>query len=34
MLTGNHDASQLPVVLLRGAGGQLETGRSEQTIEG
>jgi hypothetical protein len=27
MLTGNHDASQLPVVLLGRAGGQLETGR-------
>ena len=27
MLTGNHDASQLPVVLLGGAGGQLTTGR-------
>jgi len=27
MLTGNHDASQLPVVLLGGAGGQLVTGR-------
>ena len=27
MLTGNHDASQLPVVLLGRAGGQLATGR-------
>jgi hypothetical protein len=27
MLTGNHDATQLPVVLLGGAGGQLKTGR-------
>ena len=27
MLTGNHDATQLPVVLLGGAGGQLRTGR-------
>jgi len=27
MLTGSHDASQLPVVLLGGGGGQLETGR-------
>jgi len=27
MLTGNHDASQLPVVLLGGAGRQLATGR-------
>lgn len=27
MLTGSHDASQLPVVLLGGAGGRLETGR-------
>ncbi len=27
MLTGNHDASQLPVVLVGRAGGQLKTGR-------
>jgi hypothetical protein len=27
MLTGNHDATQLPVVLLGGGGGQLKTGR-------
>src|SRR5262245_8540736 len=27
MLTGNHDASQLPVVLLGKAGGRLKTGR-------
>lgn len=27
MLTGNHDATQLPVVLLGGAGGKLRTGR-------
>ena len=27
MLTGNHDASQLPVVLLGGAGGQIRGGR-------
>lgn len=27
MLTGNHDATNLPVVLLGGAGGKLETGR-------
>ncbi len=27
MLTGNHDATQLPVVLLGGAGGQLRGGR-------
>jgi hypothetical protein len=27
MLTGNHDANQLPVVLLGGAGGKLKTGR-------
>ncbi len=27
MLTGSHDATQLPVVLLGGAGGQLQTGR-------
>ena len=27
MLTGNHDASQLPVVLLGGAGGRLQGGR-------
>jgi hypothetical protein len=27
MLTGNHDATQLPVVLLGGAGGQLQGGR-------
>ncbi len=27
MLTGNHDATQLPVVLLGGAGGQIKTGR-------
>src|SRR5262245_14725477 len=27
MLTGNHDATQLPVVLLGGAGGRLKGGR-------
>ncbi len=27
MLTGGHNANQLPVILLGGAGGQLETGR-------
>ncbi len=27
MLTGNHDATQLPVVLLGGAGGQIKGGR-------
>ena len=27
MLNGNHDASQLPVVLLGGAGGRLRGGR-------
>lgn len=27
MLTGHHDATQLPVVLLGGAGGRLKTGR-------
>jgi hypothetical protein len=27
MLTGNHDATQLPVVLLGNAGGRIETGR-------
>ena len=27
MLTGNHDATELPVVLLGGAGGQLQGGR-------
>ena len=27
MLTGSHDASQLPVVLLGGAGGRMQTGR-------
>jgi Protein of unknown function (DUF1552) len=27
MLTGNHDASNLPVVLLGGAGGKIKTGR-------
>jgi hypothetical protein len=27
MLTGNHDASQLPVVMLGGAGGQIQGGR-------
>jgi hypothetical protein len=27
MLTGSHDASQLPVVMLGRAGGQLQTGR-------
>ena len=27
MLTGNHDASQLPVVMLGGAGGRIKTGR-------
>ena len=27
MLTGSHDATQLPIVLVGRAGGQLETGR-------
>ena len=27
MLTGNHDATQLPVVLLGGAGGRIKGGR-------
>ena len=27
MLTGNHDATQLPVVVLGGGGGQLKGGR-------
>ena len=27
MLTGGHNANQLPVVILGGAGGQLKTGR-------
>jgi len=27
MLTGNHDATQLPVVLVGGAGGRLKGGR-------
>jgi hypothetical protein len=27
MLTGNHDATQLPVVVLGGAGGQIKGGR-------
>jgi hypothetical protein len=27
MLTGNHDATQLPVVILGGAGSKLQTGR-------
>jgi hypothetical protein len=27
MMTGGHDATQLPVVLLGGAGGQLQGGR-------
>jgi hypothetical protein len=27
MLNGNHDATQLPVIVLGGAGGQLQTGR-------
>jgi hypothetical protein len=27
MLNGNHDATQLPVVLLGGGGGKLHTGR-------
>jgi hypothetical protein len=27
MLTGSHDASQLPVVILGGTGGRLKTGR-------
>jgi hypothetical protein len=28
MLTGGHDATQLPVVLVGGAGGKLATGRT------
>ena len=27
MLTGNHDATQLPVVLVGGAGGRIKGGR-------
>jgi hypothetical protein len=27
MLTGNHDANQLPVVMLGGAGGRIKGGR-------
>ena len=27
MMTGNHDASQLPVVLLGGGGGRIKGGR-------
>ncbi len=27
MLTGNHDASQLPVILLGGGGGRIKGGR-------
>jgi hypothetical protein len=27
MMNGNHDANQLPVVLLGGAGGRLQSGR-------
>ena len=27
MLTGNHDATQLPVIVLGGAGGRLKGGR-------
>jgi hypothetical protein len=27
MLTGSHDATQLPVVLLGGGGGKIKTGR-------
>jgi len=34
MLTGNHDASQLPVVLLGRAGGQIETGRVLDYLNG
>ncbi len=28
MLTGNHDATQLPVIVLGGAGGRLQGGRA------
>jgi hypothetical protein len=34
MLTGNHDASQLPVVLLGRAGGHVETGRVLDYLDG
>jgi len=33
MLTGSHDATKLPVVLLGGAGGQLKTGRVLDYLE-
>ena len=33
MLHGNHDAKQLPVILLGGAGGKLRGGRSLDYLE-
>lgn len=33
MLTGSHDANKLPVVLVGGAGGQLQTGRALDYLE-
>jgi hypothetical protein len=33
MLHGNHDAKQLPVILLDGAGGRLEGGRVLDSLE-
>jgi hypothetical protein len=33
MLTGNHEATKLPVVILGGAGGQLQTGRVLNYLE-
>ncbi len=33
MLTGSHNANQLPVVILGGAGGQLQTGRTLDYLE-
>ena len=33
MVHGNHDANQLPVVILGGAGGKLETGRTLDFLE-
>lgn len=33
MLTGNHDATQLPVVILGGAGGQIKGGRNLNYLE-
>jgi len=33
MMTGSHDATQLPVVLLGGGGGQLQGGRVLDYLE-